>query len=72
MKLYKSKHTHTNVKIKRPEHLRTVNKVRTKLNNLKYMSPETQKDKRWNGEKDIFEEIIMRLSQNCLYRSSLE
>lgn len=52
--------------------LRTMNKLRTKLNNLKYMSPETQRDKRWDGENEILEEITMRLSQNYLYRPSLD
>lgn len=49
-----------------------MNKLRTKLNNLKYMSSETQKDKGWKGEEKIFREITMKLSQNCLYRSYLD
>lgn len=49
-----------------------MNELRTKLNNLKYMSPETQNNQRRNGEEEIFEEITMRLSLNYLYRLSLD
>lgn len=46
-------YTNWSKKMWKSNELRTMNELRTKLNNPKYTSPETQRDKRWDGEKEI-------------------